>query len=115
MLGEVAMPITFACRSCGKELEFGNEAAGEAARCPLCKAAIRVPGPDDSIFWMWGLFVAVVSCGAVAGVVSQSMQAALLAAGAVLVIAWNIWLVYLLFKFNRCMNAFLKRDRDKAD
>jgi hypothetical protein len=36
--------LTFACPSCARELKVRDELAGRRARCPHCKAALRVPG-----------------------------------------------------------------------
>jgi hypothetical protein len=39
------MPITFNC-PCGKTLKVPDEHAGRRAKCPVCSAAVPVPGPD---------------------------------------------------------------------
>jgi len=39
--------IRFTCGACGRNLEVALHLAGRKARCPACKASIRVPFPDE--------------------------------------------------------------------
>jgi hypothetical protein len=43
--GTEAMPITFACGSCGARLRGPANLAGRATICPKCKASVKVKAP----------------------------------------------------------------------
>jgi hypothetical protein len=111
------VPITFTCPSCGKSLEFGNEAAGNLAKCPLCKAGVLVPSSlinlrsGPAVFFGIATLVALLM-GAAFGVDTGSTRGFFAGFFGTLSLAWVGWTTYLTFKFNRCMDVFLTRKRD---
>src|SRR3954447_11145896 len=40
------MPISFAC-PCGQRFTMADALAGKRSKCPVCKAAVTVPVPDE--------------------------------------------------------------------
>lgn len=43
--GEMTMPVTFRCTSCGKAFSVSSQWAGKRIRCKACGNVMTVPGP----------------------------------------------------------------------
>lgn len=44
--GNVAVPISFTCKSCGRPIRVQDSLAGRAAKCPGCGNRVRIPDDD---------------------------------------------------------------------
>src|SRR5262245_44156605 len=47
--GEVVMPLTLTCPSCGQQCAVKEEYAGQQVRCPRCPGVITVPLPAPAV------------------------------------------------------------------